>query len=63
MEGGKVKRSGVDARLSLSTYGAEAEEEGEGKWLECVIIEEQPLVGIKQTSLTHGTVMLYHGET
>lgn len=63
MEGGKVKRSGVDARLSLSTYGAEAEEEGEGKWLECVIIEEQPLVWIRKTSLTHGTVMLYHGET
>ena len=32
------------------------------KWLECLVVEEQPLLWIKQSSLTHGTVMLYHGE-
>jgi hypothetical protein len=64
MEIGKTKRSGTDARLSMRGAGPEGdEEEPEGKWLECVIIEEQPLVWIKKTSLTHGTVMLYHGET
>ena len=60
MEIGKVKRTGVDARHSRQF---DAEEEEEGKWLECVVIEEQPLVWIKKSSLTHGTVMLYHGET
>lgn len=31
-------------------------------WLECMVVEEQPLLWIKKTSLTHGTVMLYNGE-
>jgi hypothetical protein len=60
MEISKTKRSGVDARHPIPD--AERMEE-EGKWLECMVIEEQPLVWIKKSSLTHGTVMLYHGET
>ena len=59
MEISKTKRSGVDARHRL----LEEELEVEGKYLECEVIEEQPLVWIKKSSLTHGTVMLYHGET
>lgn len=62
MDIGKVKRSGVEARHSLQLDGAGSQASDEGKWLECVVIEEQPLVWIKKTSLTHGTVMLYHGE-
>lgn len=63
IEIGKVKHSGIDARLSMQGVNPDrVEMEPEGKWLECVIIEEQPLVWIKKTSLTHGTVMLYHGE-
>jgi alpha-D-ribose 1-methylphosphonate 5-phosphate C-P lyase len=59
MEISKTKRTGVDARHRVS----EEELEEDGKWLECEVIEEQPLVWIKKSSLTHGTVMLYHGET
>lgn len=59
MEISKIKRSGVDARHRLP----EEEMGEEGKYLECEVIEEQPLVWIKKSSLTHGTVMLYHGET
>ena len=59
MEISKTKRTGVDARHRLPSE----EEEQEGKWLECVVIDPQPLVWIKKSSLTHGTVMLYHGET
>lgn len=62
MDVGKVKRSGTEARHSLQLDSRSSAEHDEGKWLECVVIEEQPLVWIKKTSLTHGTVMLYHGE-
>jgi hypothetical protein len=61
MEISKVKQMGVNARHSRQ-FDDEVEED-EGRWLECVVIEEQPLVWIKKSSLTHGTVMLYHGET
>lgn len=37
--------------------------EGAERWLECSVVEAQPVVWIKKTSLTHGTVMLYDGET
>jgi hypothetical protein len=37
--------------------------DGGDKWLECDVVEAQPVVWIKKTSLTHGTVMLYDGET
>lgn len=62
MDVGKIKRSGTEARHSLQLDSRGKSEEDEGKWLECVVIEEQPLVWIKKSSLTHGTVMLYHGE-
>lgn len=61
-ENGKVKFSGLDARFSIQNGKAVESEEAEGKWLECEVVEEQPLVWIRKTSLTHGTVMLYHGE-
>ena len=60
-EQGKTKRLGLEARF---THSAEdAREEEVQKWLECRVVEEQPLVWIKKNSLTHGTVMLYNGET
>ena len=62
MDIGKVKRSGTEARHSMHIDQTGSKDESEGRWLECVVIEEQPLVWIKKTSLTHGTVMLYHGE-
>ncbi|WWD18356.1 hypothetical protein CI109_102806 [Kwoniella shandongensis] len=66
-EVGKVKRSGLDARFAaLSVADRDAGSEGpdlKEKWLECKVVEELPLAWIKRTSLTHGTVMLYNGET
>lgn len=62
MDVGKTKRSGIEARHSMQLDPNISKEEDEGKWLECAVIEKQPLVWIKKSSLTHGTVMLYHGE-
>jgi hypothetical protein len=89
-EVGKMKSSGLEARMSrLDFAGLTGEEEGskrssvqsgygngsaagtpgslykleEGeKWLECQVVPEQPLLWVKKSSLTHGTVMLYDGE-
>lgn len=69
-EAGKVKKQGLDARRSMlvqqpiseSTDGKQVQKP-EPKWLECRVVQEQPLLWIKKTSLTHGTVMLYDGET
>ncbi|KAL0946868.1 hypothetical protein HGRIS_013034 [Hohenbuehelia grisea] len=33
------------------------------KFLECTVVPEQPLLRIRRTSVTHGAVMLYEGET
>lgn len=52
--------------VSASSGGGLDEKKGadpKEKWLECKVVEEQPVVWIKKTSLTHGTVMLYNGET
>ena len=72
----KSKKSGIDARWSMiSTSSRETGQRGSvlesksdatpaggEKWLECDVVEAQPVVWIKKTSLTHGTVMLYDGE-
>jgi hypothetical protein len=33
------------------------------RFLECKVVPEQPLLRIRRTSVTHGAVMLYDGET
>lgn len=33
------------------------------RYLQCKVVPEQPLLRIRRTSLTHGAVMLYNGET
>ncbi|KAL4067655.1 transport protein Trs120 or TRAPPC9 TRAPP II complex subunit-domain-containing protein [Scleroderma citrinum] len=33
------------------------------RYLECVVVPEQPLLRVRWTSLTHGALMLYNGET
>lgn len=58
----KSKRQGMDARWSAIIASAPELDEAPQKWLECKIVEEQPLVWIKKSSLTHGTVMLFNGE-
>nr|XP_018262525.1 uncharacterized protein I303_05542 [Kwoniella dejecticola CBS 10117]OBR84683.1 hypothetical protein I303_05542 [Kwoniella dejecticola CBS 10117] len=61
----KIKRSGLDARYTAnqSAKSRGNDDEEAGKWLECKVVPELPLAWIKKTSLTHGSVMLYNGET
>ncbi|EMD38404.1 hypothetical protein CERSUDRAFT_113560 [Gelatoporia subvermispora B] len=68
----RVKRSGLDARgwekRRSRLSGVDLGSTGQGakptiRHLECKVIEEQPLLRIRRTSLTHGAVMLYNGET
>ncbi|WVQ81064.1 hypothetical protein IAT38_003171 [Cryptococcus sp. DSM 104549] len=66
-DSGKVKRTGLDARLALEKRGKARDSAHEmvdvkEKWLEGVVVEELPLAWIKSTSLTHGVMMLYNGE-
>ncbi|WVQ96819.1 hypothetical protein IAU59_003926 [Kwoniella sp. CBS 9459] len=64
---GKTKRQGLDARFAILDKLKEKEGEDQGlegaKWIECKVVDELPLAWIKRASLTHGTAMLYHGES
>jgi hypothetical protein len=65
-ETAKTKRQGLQARKSVQYPTGEAPKSSNApshRWLQCQVVEEQPLLWIKRTSLTHGTVMLYNGET
>jgi len=61
----KVKRTGLEARDAKDDTNGWRDSQGDvqQQWLDCTVVEEQPLLWIKKTSLTHGTVMLYSGET
>lgn len=66
-EAAKTKQCGLDARKSLLFTHDEnglpplpAKEEH--RWLQCNVVKEQPLLWIRKTSLSHGTVMLFDGE-
>ncbi|KZT09435.1 uncharacterized protein LAESUDRAFT_694916 [Laetiporus sulphureus 93-53] len=69
-DAGRSKRTGLDSRpwkranTRLSKQNA-ATFSGPPtvRFLECKVVPEQPLLQIKRTSLTHGAVMLYEGET
>jgi hypothetical protein len=67
-EESKVKRVGLEARRAagsrVNMEDGEMDKKGDDgrKWLECKVVDEQPLLWIRKTSLTHGTVMLYSGE-
>jgi trafficking protein particle complex subunit 9 len=67
-EMGRFKYSGLDfrswkktgKRLSLEMS---SKDKRPAQFLECKVIPEQPLLRIRRTSLVHGAVMLYNGET
>ena len=64
----KYKRHGLEARFPTAIDGVRdsgqvEEPTRDENWLQCKVFAEQPLVWIKTTSLTHGTIMLYDGET
>jgi hypothetical protein len=68
-EKGRSKYSGLEGfpwekggkRISLQLNASAAKEPV--RLLECKVAQEQPLLRIRRTSLTHGAVMLYNGET
>ncbi|OBZ75570.1 hypothetical protein A0H81_04217 [Grifola frondosa] len=68
-EVGRSKHAGLESRpwergnKRQSTQGAALSSKQPVRFLECKIVPEQPLLRIRRTSLTHGAVMLYNGET
>ncbi|KZT58996.1 hypothetical protein CALCODRAFT_219199 [Calocera cornea HHB12733] len=64
-----IKDVGLDARPAAkgskrrSMIGVPEPDAAGQKFLECTILPEQPMMRVKRTSLTHGAVMLYDGET
>ncbi|KAI0720991.1 TRAPP II complex [Cerioporus squamosus] len=68
-ETGRSKHSGLDSRpwQKSSKRGstqvvASSSTKKTVRFIECVVVPEQPLLRIRRTSLTHGAVMLYNGE-
>ncbi|KIJ69369.1 hypothetical protein HYDPIDRAFT_24212 [Hydnomerulius pinastri MD-312] len=69
-ESGRTKHAGLDARvwekagkvLGIGATKGKGEKEREGRFLQCAVVPEQPLLRIRWTSLTHAAVMLYNGE-
>ncbi|ORX40220.1 transport protein Trs120 or TRAPPC9 TRAPP II complex subunit-domain-containing protein [Kockovaella imperatae] len=63
MDFAKTKVQGLDARYTGTTEPEPPiTDPSSERWLECRVVDEQPLVWIKKSSLTHGTIMLYDGE-
>lgn len=62
----RAKYSGLDARpwekLRRRHQSKPQTSETVFKFLECKVVQEQPLLRIRRTSVTHGAVMLYEGE-
>lgn len=71
MELGRVKYSGLDAREPDKTQkrlSSAEKPKGPPKkinptFLACKVVEEQPLLRIRRSTLTHGALMLFEGET
>ncbi|ETW85889.1 hypothetical protein HETIRDRAFT_42700 [Heterobasidion irregulare TC 32-1] len=69
-ESGRSKYHGLESRpwekagkrLSIQKKGTKASTELR-RFLDCKVVPEQPLLRIRWSSLTHGAVMLYDGET
>lgn len=67
-EVGRSKRSGLDSRPwkkkpDRGTTTKSSSIQSTVRFLQCKVVPEQPLLRIRRTSLTHGAVMLYNGET
>ncbi|KAG8217536.1 TRAPP II complex [Butyriboletus roseoflavus] len=65
-ESGRTKYSGLDSRLwdkggkRFTNFFLPSKLKT--RFLECVVVPEQPLLRLRWTSLTHAAVMLYNGE-
>ena len=60
-EGVRNKFPGLDARNSKRSSVVVAK--SEPSFLTCKVVEAQPLMRIRRTTLPHGALMLYDGET
>lgn len=68
----RIKESGLDARpwirdkrlsVAKGKTSKATKSASELSFLECNVVVQQPLMRIRRTSLTHGAVMMYDGET
>lgn len=68
----RMKENGLDARpwirdkrlaIAKGRASKAIKTLSEMSFLECNVIVQQPLMRIRRTSLTHGAVMMYDGET
>ncbi|KAI6005920.1 TRAPP II complex [Pisolithus albus] len=65
-EGERTKYAGLQAlpwetgekRLTVTATPSKSEP----RYLECVVVPQQPMLRVRRTSLTHGALMLYDGE-
>lgn len=66
-EVGRSKRAGLASRpwekAGKRLNGATSQSTQTLRFLQVKVVLEQPLLRIRRTSLTHGAVMLYNGET
>lgn len=66
-EVGRSKHSGLASRPwkkgGKRSSGVAGQSKGPVRYLQCKVVPEQPLLRIRRTSLTHGAVMLYNGES
>lgn len=68
-ESGRSKYSGIDSfpwekkERDMRTQASLTTVANSVRFLECKVVPEQPLLRIRRTSVTHGAVMLYDGET
>lgn len=58
---GRIKATGLQAREPCNPQ-SHADLAPELNFIECVVVEEQPMLWLRSTSLTHGALMLYDGE-
>lgn len=58
----RVKKSGLAARAGLKAPSLAPLPEDGQRYLETNVVPSQPLLWVKRTSLTHGSIMLFDGE-
>ncbi|KAI6109782.1 TRAPP II complex [Pisolithus sp. B1] len=65
-EGERTKCAGLQALLwergEKRLSAAVPPSKSEPRYLECVVVPQQPVLRVRRTSLTHGALMLYDGE-
>ncbi|TFK42560.1 transport protein particle complex subunit [Crucibulum laeve] len=67
-ETGRIKYTGLDSfpwtrAIKRQSKQVDASSRSSFRFLECKVVPEQPLLRIRRTTVTHGAVMLYDGET